>query len=146
MVGLVWKLGFQTINSLKRWNHQFETQIRRHIFQLEVDNFQPVWKHTFKLEPVRNQFENSSAGFEIENAGNSAPELYSSKPVRKQSPVWKMEFLTITSSEILSFLTKRWTGMRLVSCSTQLEFGWFLMSDLKAPWTTVRFKHELMQM
>ena len=37
MVGLVWKLGFQTINSLKRWNHQFETQIKRHIFQLEVD-------------------------------------------------------------------------------------------------------------
>ena len=118
MRGLVWTLGFQTINSLKRWNHQFETQIRRHIFQLEVDNFQPVWKQTFKLEPVRNQFENSSAGFEIENAGNSAPELYSSKPVRKQPPVWTMELLTITSPEMLNFLTKRWTGMHMNTCSS----------------------------
>ena len=55
---------------------------------------------------------------EIENAGNSAPELYSSKPVRKQPPVWTMELLTITSPEMLNFLTKRWTGMHMNTCSS----------------------------
>ena len=107
---------------MKRWNHQFETQIRRDSFRLEVDKFQPVRKQPFKLEPVRNQFGNSSTSPEIEKAGSSALEQYSSKPVRKQSPVRNIEFLTVTSSENLSFHTKRRIGMFIGSSMVLRRF------------------------